>query len=166
MFKLLGLALIFGVCCLGGIIFSFRLSKKESELKDIIIMLDKLKSQIEYSHTTVKQIMKMLSGDFPKLKFINDAYIFMCDKCSFKDAWEKAVLESDLELEENDINLLCKLGDIIGAYDTKTQIKEIKVIEKFLSLSYETYLKEKKEKSRLFQSLGVLFGLMFVMIMA
>ncbi len=164
MFKILGLIMLFVMCCLLGIIKSLKFTRSEQELKDIILMLDKLKTQIEYSHDTVKEIMQSLSEDFPKLSFLKDTYNLMCDKYSFKTAWTRAIKERGLSLKRDDIQLVCKLGDIIGAYDAQTQIKEIKVTEKFLNASLNAYTQETKEKSRLYQSLGVLGGLMLVMI--
>ncbi len=164
MLKILGLILLFAMCCFIGVALSFKFTQSEQLLKDIILMLDKLKTQIGYSHSTVKDTMKRLSEDFPKLCFLKDTYSLMCDKYSFKTAWTKAVNSLGISLKKDDVQLVCKLGDVIGAYDAQTQIKEITVIEKFLNASLDVYTQEKREKSRLYQSLGVLGGLMLVMI--
>ena len=163
-FKIIALVIIFIVCSLIGIILSYEFIRREQELKDIILMLEKLKTQIEYSHTTVKDIMLSLSNEFLKLSFLNDAYLLMCQKNSFKTAWEVAINQSNLRIKNADKNLLHKLGDIIGSYDVSTQIKEIKIIEKFLNASLEVSIQEKQKKTHLYQSLGVLGGLMLVMI--
>ena len=81
------------------------------------------------------------------------------------EAWEKAVYESDTNLNKEDINVLLMLSKMLGQTDVEGQISQIEITENFLEKQIKEAQQEKSKNEKLYCKLGTTIGLAIVIIL-
>ena len=81
------------------------------------------------------------------------------------EAWEKAVYESDTNLNKEDINVLLMLSKMLGQTDVEGQISQIEITENFLEKQIKEAQQEKDKNEKLYRKLGTTIGLAIVIIL-
>ena len=82
-----------------------------------------------------------------------------------RDVWEKCIQEADISINQHDKDILKKMGKLLGQTDVEGQISEIEVTEKFLNMQIEDAEEEKKKNQKMYKTLGITVGLVFVIIL-
>ena len=81
------------------------------------------------------------------------------------EAWEKALKESDTNLNEEDLHVLLMLSKMLGQTDVEGQISQIEKTEEFLEGQIKEAEEERKKNEKLYTRLGTVLGLAIVIIL-
>lgn len=82
-----------------------------------------------------------------------------------RDVWENCIQEADISINQEDKDILKKLGKLLGQTDVEGQVSEIEVTEKFLDMQIDKAEEEKKKNQKMYKTLGITMGLVFVIIL-
>ena len=82
-----------------------------------------------------------------------------------KEVWENCIQNADISIKQEDKDVLKKLGKLLGQTDVDGQLSEIEVTENFLDMQIENAEEEKKKNQKIYKTLGVVAGLVFVIIL-
>ena len=92
----------------------------------------------------------------------------MVEQIKYKQAkvvWENCIQEADISINQEDKDVLKKLGKLLGQTDVEGQISEIEVTENFLDMQIEKAEEERKKNQKLYKTLGIVTGLVLVIIL-
>ncbi len=154
------------ICVISIFLGSFIGMYKSNFLKDrviclqqILVMIEKMQTYIKYERLQTSGIIKNLINDnnLSHLYFLNDIDI---NKKNLPKEWEKAVdkNKAKMNLNKNDVTLLLRIGQILGASDVQTQISQFETVN-ILTMDYiKEAQKNYNENGKLYRSLGVLGG--------
>ena len=82
-----------------------------------------------------------------------------------REAWSECIQEADININQDDKDILKKLGKLLGQTDVEGQVSEIEVTENFLNMQIEKAEEDKKKNQKLYKTLGITIGLIFVIIL-
>ena len=139
-----------------GFIKSQRLYKRRDFIKNFIVFLDSLATNIRYSNDELSVILSK-SEDF----FGNNLYnSFKELNGAFFERWKKAVINiSDgYYLKHDDKQLLCSFGEKLGITDVEGQLKHIELYKGLAGAHLDDSKNEIAQKSRLYKTMGFFVG--------
>ena len=157
---------IFGLSTAIGFLISKSYQNRVVELKEFKNILNIMKTKIKFTYEPLAEIFKQISKD-------NDTEIEkifgqMANQLSYyqvKEVWENCIQDADISIKQEDKDILKKLGKLLGQKDVDGQISEIEVTENFLNMQIENAEEEKKKNQKIYKTLGVVAGLVFVIIL-
>ena len=157
---------IFGLSTSIGFLISKSYQNRVVELKEFKTILNIMKTKIKFTYEPLAEIFKQIAKD-------NDTEIEkifgqMANQLSYyqvKDVWENCIQYADISIKQEDKDVLKKLGKLLGQTDVEGQISEIEVTENFLDMQIENAEEEKKKNQKIYKTLGVVAGLVFVIIL-
>ena len=125
-----------------------------------------MKTKIKFTYEPLAEIFKQIAKD-------NDTEIEkifgqMANQLSYyqvKEVWENCIQDADISIKQEDKDVLKRLGKLLGQTDVEGQISEIEVTENFLNMQIENAEEEKKKNQKIYKTLGVVAGLVFVIIL-
>ena len=82
-----------------------------------------------------------------------------------REVWENCIQDADISINQEDKDILKRLGKLLGQTDVEGQVSEIEVTENFLNMQIEKAEEEKKKNQKLYKTLGVTIGLIFVIVL-
>ena len=82
-----------------------------------------------------------------------------------KTAWENCIQKANISIKQEDKDILKKLGKLLGQTDVEGQISEIELTESFLDMQISKAEEERKKNQKLYKTLGIVTGLIFVIIL-
>lgn len=146
-----------------GITASKNLSQRVTELRLILILIDKINTSLLYKQTYTKDLIDELSENeqFGKLYFLENCKNSLQENADISIAWKESLkLASNcLHLEKEDMNLLKSIGNIIGAYDAKSQVDELNLVSDFIRKNLESATNKYQTQGKLYRTLGILSGI-------
>lgn len=154
-----------------GYYFSSELKNRIADLKDLKKLLFLLRGDIRYANTPLPEAVQALSlrheGKYKNfLMKVSDRLHELCG-ISFSAIWQEAVQKELLHtsLSKKDLIHLCQLGENLGYLDKDMQMNTFdlylsQVEEEISDLSINA-----KQKTYLYNSLGVLGGIFITIIM-
>jgi stage III sporulation protein AB len=145
--------------------------KMTDELKELILFAGIMKGQLRYAITEIVEILEqsaekthgVIAGF---LKYMVD--ILNRDKGrSFAYIWNEGIiyLKTHSHLNEEQINMVCELGQLICYMDVEGQIANIELWEKNMCYEYERQRERTNRINKVACSLGILGGILIVIIM-
>ena len=157
---------IFGLSTSIGFLISKSYQNRVVELKEFKTILNIMKTKIKFTYEPLAEIFKQIAKD-------NDTEIEkifgqMANQLSYyqvKEVWENCIQNADISIKQEDKDVLKKLGKLLGQTDVEGQISEIEVTENFLNMQIENAEEEKKKNQKIYKTLGVVAGLVFVIIL-
>lgn len=165
--KLFILISIFLSSLQAGKIISKKYCNRVLELKDIKNALNMFLTKIRFTYESVpesfKEIGNSIDGNIGNL-FIASSNL-MADKQA-GDAWEKTIDEVQTNLNDDDKNILKKMGRMLGKTDLEGQISEVKLVQEFINSQIDIAEEERKKNEKLYKTLGGIVGLALVIILA
>lgn len=168
--KIVGCILILSSSAGMGMYFSGELRGRIQDLKDLkrIIML--LRGDIRYANTPLPEAVQALSvrhdGKY-KVFFSKIAEkLLELGGISFGDIWKEAVKNelTNTSLSKKDLSGLAQFGENLGYLDKEMQLNTIDLYLSQIEEEIKELSKNVKEKSYLYNSLGILGGI-FIMIL-
>ena len=160
------LVIIFGLSTAIGLMISKTYENRVIELKEFKNILNIMKTKIKFTYEPLAEIFKQISKD--NQTNIEKIFGKMSKQLTFypaRDVWEKCIQEADISINQHDKDILKKMGKLLGQTDVEGQISEIEVTEKFLNMQIEDAEEEKKKNQKMYKTLGITIGLVFVIIL-
>lgn len=169
--KILGAILTISSSAAIGFYFSIILKERVEDLKDLKKCIFILRGDIQYSNTPLPEAIGSMAernqSNF-KLFFekVSDELSKLEGK-TFCEIWEKSIDEDlkDTCMNKKDKTYLANLGENLGYLDKEMQINTIDLYIEQLESELEETLGTVKEKTRLYNLLGVLSGIFITIIM-
>lgn len=164
--KYILLIAIFGLSTGIGILISKSYENRVIELKEFKNVLNIMKTKIKFTYEPLAEIFKQISKD----NQTNVERIFgqMANQITYyptKDVWENCIQDADISIKQEDKDILKRLGKLLGQTDVEGQISEIEVTQSFLDTQIEKAEEEKKKNQKMYKTLGIVTGLVFVIIL-
>lgn len=164
--KLIGAAAVFISCAYAGFSVSDRLKKRGLYLRNIVIALDLLETEISFGGSRIKQAFARIDAASDTRGLFNAA-AGKVEELGIKKAWKEAVEEKrdELRFTESDAEELMSLGERLGMTDTENQIKNIRYVKKRLEARADEAEGEYERMGRLYRSGGALIGLFLILLL-
>lgn len=157
---------IFGLSTAIGILISKSYQNRVVELKEFKNILNIMKTKIKFTYEPLAEIFKQIAKE--NQTSIEKIFGQMANQLTYnqaKDVWEDCIQNADISIKQEDKDILKKLGKLLGQTDVDGQISEIEVTESFLDMQIEKAEEEKKKNQKIYKTLGVVAGLVFVIIL-
>ena len=125
-----------------------------------------MKTKIRFTYEPLAEIFKQISKD--NESEVEKIFGQMANQITYyqaKDVWENCIQDADISIKQEDKDILKKLGKLLGQTDIEGQISEIEVIENFLDMQIENAEDERKKNQKMYKTLGIVAGLVFVIIL-
>ena len=153
-----------------GFALSSRLSGRKRNLEMILRMIILLKGEIRYGNTSLYDAFTgaagKLEGKYREF-FLLTARKMQSRKGEafgkiFRKCAEECLVAS--ELTEEDREKLYSLGQRLGYLGLEMQMKQLELMEEDIRLSLQEIQKELPERKKMYQSLGILLGILLAVI--
>lgn len=164
--KYILLIAIFGLSTGIGILISKSYENRVIELKEFKNILNIMKTKIKFTYEPLAEIFKQISKD--NQTNVEKIFEQMANQITYyptKDVWENCIQDADISIKQEDKDILKKLGKLLGQTDVEGQISEIEVTQNFLDTQIEKAEEEKKKNQKMYKTLGIVTGLVFVIIL-
>ena len=160
------LAVIFGLSTAIGLTISKIYENRVVELKEFKNILNIIKTKIKFTYQPLAEIFKEIANK----NETNVEKIFgqMANQITYfqtREVWENCIQNADISINQEDKDILKKLGKLLGQTDVEGQISEIEVTENFLNMQIEKAEEAKKKEQKMYKTLGITIGLIFVIIL-
>lgn len=165
-FKYFLLVLIFSLSSTIGITISKIYENRVKELKEFKNILNFMKTKIKFTYEPLEEIFKEIAKE--NTTQIEKIFGKMSNKINYSqvsDVWPTCIQEADISINQEDKDILKKLGKLLGQTDVEGQVSEIDVTQSFLDIQIEKAEEEKKKNQKMYKTLGVVIGLVFVIIL-
>ena len=149
-----------------GFLISKSYQNRVVELKEFKNVLNIMKTKIKFTYEPLAEIFKQIAKE--NQTSIQRIFGQMANQLTYnqaKDVWEDCIQNADISIKQEDKDILKKLGKLLGQTDVDGQISEIEVTESFLDMQIEKAEEEKKKNQKIYKTLGVVAGLVFVIIL-
>lgn len=149
-----------------GILLSKKYSNRVKDLKDMKIALNIFKTKTKLTYEPLPNVFKDISTkvNLNISNIFKNASTYM-DNTNAGNAWNKALDESNTNMNKEDIEVLKGLSNLLGRVDIEGQIRDIELVENFLDKQIEEAQIEKAKNEKLYKTLGITFGLAIAIIL-
>ncbi|BCJ95721.1 stage III sporulation protein SpoAB [Anaerocolumna cellulosilytica] len=169
--KFVGCVLILTSSAGMGWYFSSELKGRIQDLRDLKRLIFLLRGDIRYANTPLPEAVQALSvrhdGKYKKFLANIADRLNELGGISFCTIWKEAVGKElgNTSLSKKDLNNLAQFGENLGYLDKDMQINTIDLYISQLEDEIKDISKNVKEKSYLYNSLGILGGIFITIIM-
>ena len=149
-----------------GILISKMYENRVKELRQFKNILNIIKTKIKFTYEPLAEIFNQISQE--KSSKIEEIFENMTYKLAFENikySWMDAIQEADISITQEDKDILKELGKVLGQTDADSQVNEIEVTESFLNMQIEKAEEARKKNQKMYKTLGVGVGLVFVIIL-
>lgn len=149
-----------------GILISKMYENRVKELRQFKNILNIIKTKIKFTYEPLAEIFNQISQE--KSSKIEEIFENMIYKLAFENvkySWMDAIQEADISITQEDKDILKELGKVLGQTDADSQVNEIEVTESFLNIQIEKAEEARKKNQKMYKTLGVVVGLVFVIIL-
>lgn len=164
--KYILLIFIFGLSTAIGLAISKNYENRVVELKEFKNILNIMKTKIKFTYEPLADIFRQISNN--NETGVEKIFGQMANQITYfqtREVWENCIQEADISINQEDKDILKKLGKLLGQTDVEGQVSEIEVVDSFLNIQIEKAEEEKKKNQKLYKTLGVTIGLVFVIIL-
>ena len=157
MFKIAGMIMIILSGTILGFSKSISLKKRQESLGKVLYILRIMENEISYARCSMGEI-------FAKITKLGILSINM-EKGSAGEGLMEALLSPHLCLEKEDMEVIARFCENLGACDSTSQLKNIKNTAKSLELLEDTAKLRYEKYGRMYQSVGVLASIFAVIVL-
>ena len=159
---------IFFTCALIGKLIAQKYKDRLEELEELKNALNILKSKIKFSYEPIPEIFKQIESN--TINGVSQIFKKANEKIQKQNentgnAWEKAVEETQNNLNQEDKQALKSLSKLLGITDVEGQISQIEITETFINKQIKQAEEEKNKNEKLYKKLGTTIGLAIVIIL-
>lgn len=160
------LMIIFLLSTAIGLVIAKMYENRVKELREFQNILNIMKTKIKFTYEPLADIFRQIAQD--NNTSIEKLFRQMSHQITFKktnEVWTRCIQEADLSLKQEDKDVIKKLGKLLGQTDVEGQISEIEVTQSFLDTQIIKAEEAKKKNQKMYKTLGVVMGLVFVIIL-
>lgn len=171
MFKILGAILVISSCSAMGLYFSSIVQGRVADLRAMKKNITILRGDIKYGNTTLPEaigaIARRNTDNFKDFFTGIEQELLKSCGLSFTNIWDKGIKDylKDTYMNDQDREQLNRLGETLGYLDREMQLKTIDIYVEQLEHELEEAITTMKEKTRLYNMLGVLSGLFLTVVL-
>lgn len=167
--KLIGILLVIGTTTFIGFQRGNQFTKRVRELRQIILSLQMIETEMSYSQLTLKTIFHNVSEklEYPISQFYkNMAAEMQLTITSFITIWENELdlIAHNISLKNTDVNIMKQFGRTLGSHTFTQQQKHIKLTIKHLEKQQEEATEQNNKYGNMTKTLGFLIGLVIVIL--
>lgn len=154
-----------------GFYFSSLLKTRIQELSDLRKTLFILRGDIQYGNTPLPEALQSIArrdkSDLQPFYMQVSTKLSRLEGESFQEIWSSGVKQclTETALSNEDKLELNRLGDNLGHLDREMQVRTIDLYLEILKREIDEATKTMKEKTKLYNTLGVLAGLFITIVM-
>lgn len=169
--KIIGCILIITSSAGMGLYFSGELKNRIMDLRDLKKLIFLLRGDIRYANTPLPEAVQALSvrhdGKYKKFLSVIAEKLNELGGISFCSIWKEAVTKEleNTSLSKKDLAGLGQLGETLGYLDKDMQINTLDLYISQIEEEIEELSHSVKEKSYLYNSLGIMGGIFITLIM-
>ena len=160
---------IFLISAYIGNLFSRKYRNRVDELKSFKEAFNILETKIKFTYEPLGDIFEEISNLFykNKIRLVFDDAKRNMKKYDLNTSWNKAIDENkqNLDLNDEDLSTIKKLGNMLGKTDVQGQLSEIKLNMNFLDIQISYAEESKKKNEKMYRTLGTIFGLAIIIIL-
>lgn len=166
MIKYILLTCIFGMSTGIGIMIAKNYENRVNVLREFKNILNIMKVKMKFTYEPLSEIFSQIAKDNKtNIERIFGQMANQITYCQTRDVWMDCIQNSDIGLKQEDKDILKQLGKLLGQTDVEGQISEICLIQNFLDIQIEKAEDEKKKNQKMYKTLGIIAGLVFVIIL-
>lgn len=161
MIKLTGMLLIVGAGAWTGICAAKQTEYRETLLHSLVKSLELLEWELSFRLPLLKELFYELAGNTSAP--VSEFYL-ECGKkteateCTIAEIWEETAREKLPGLKDGDYDALLALGAVLGRYDAESQRTSVSAVRERLLGCLQDAAEEKKQKGRIYSTLGAAAG--------
>ncbi len=164
--KYILLILIFFLSAAIGIAVSKIFENRVKELREFRNNLNIMKNKIKFTYEPLKEIFCDIANESASaVEKIFEKISIKMENNQLKEVWENSIQEADISLNQEDKDIIKRLGKLLGQTDVDGQLSEIELTESFLDIQIQKAEEAKKKNQKLYKTLGIVMGLVFVIIL-
>ena len=164
--KYILLLIIFVLSAAIGITISKMYENRVKELQEFKEMLNIIKTKIKFTYEPLASIFTCLSKDGnTNIEKIFEEMAYRIEFFDVKTVWEDTIQEADISIKQEDKDILKRLGKLLGQTDVNGQVSEITLTQDFLDIQINKAEDERKKNQKLYKTLGIVAGFVFVIIL-
>ena len=149
-----------------GILISKMYENRVKELRQFKNILNIIKTKIKFTYEPLTEIFNQISQEkSSKIEEIFENMTYKLELENVKYSWMDAIQEADISITQEDKDILKVLGIVLGQTDADSQVNEIELTESFLNMQIEKAEEARKKNQKMYKTLGVVVGLVFVIIL-
>ena len=160
---------IFLISAYIGNLFSRKYRNRVDELKSFKEAFNILETKIKFTYEPLGDIFEEISNLFykNKIRLVFDDVKRNMKKYDLNTSWNKSIDENkqNLDLNDEDLSTIKKLGNMLGKTDVQGQLSEIKLNMNFLDIQISYAEESKKKNEKMYRTLGTIFGLTIIIIL-
>ena len=157
---------IFGLSTGIGLVISKSYENRVVELREFKNILNMMKTKIKFTYEPLAEIFKQIANkNETNIEKIFSQMAIQMTYSQTRDTWENCIQEADISINQEDKDILKKLGKLLGQTDVEGQISEIEVTENFLNMQIDKAEEDKKKNQKMYKTLGITIGLVFVIVL-
>ena len=136
------------------------------ELREFRNNLNIMKNKIKFTYEPLKEIFCDIANESASaVEKIFEKISIKMENNQLKEVWENSIQEADISLNQEDKDIIKRLGKLLGQTDVDGQLSEIELTESFLDIQIQKAEEAKKKNQKLYKTLGIVMGLVFVIIL-
>lgn len=162
MIKIIGMFLVIGAGAWAGIYAAKKIEFRETLLRGLVESLELLEWELSFRLPLLKELFKELARQTtgPVSKF----YKACGEKTEMTESpiteiWEQTAREELQGLKNGDYDALLALGAVLGRYDAESQRSSVSAVRNRLCINLQEAIEEKKQKGRVYSTLGAAAGI-------
>lgn len=162
MLKIIGFLIIMVSATKIGFDYSSKYIARTRELKAIIFILEKLKSEIKFSNNTIPQALEIISHT--SVLTVKNMFLSVCSMvenecCSLDFAFKTYIIDNNtLSLSKEDLEVIQNFFSMLGTGDVEDEIKNINSTSQKLNMLLQDSLESEAKYVKLYRTCGVLAG--------
>jgi len=148
---------IFSLSTMIGSLISKMYENRVSELREFKNILNIMKAKIQFTYEPLAEIFKQISKEnSTKVEKIIGKIANQIQYSNVNEAWSTCIQEADISINQEDKNILKRLGKLLGQTDVEGQLSEIEVTESFLDTQIVKAEEDKRKNQKMYKTLGVI----------
>lgn len=149
-----------------GILISKKYKYRLEELDELKNELKIIENKIKYTYQPLEEIFyEMMEISSFQIKSLYKYVANNIKEMGAESAWKDAVLNADLNLNNEDKNVLKQFGTLLGKTNKEGQLNQIVFTSELLERQIDKAVKERNKNEKMYQKLGLIFGIGIVIVL-
>lgn len=168
MLKISGMALIVLCCSMMGFLKAATLSNRVIMLENVIRLYQYLHDRLKFLQPSVNSLIEQASSsqEFSNIEFLSVCNVMMNAGKSFPESWRESVYSIDTILDVKDIDIIQNISNTLGMTDIESQLAALGYDKARLGSNLEEARDYAAKHKKMYQTLGVLSGLLIAIFIA